>query len=318
MDQNQRSPNDEQRPSSPLGTEILRELSHYTSSTGDAAAAAGAGNDLASPSDMSSVPSGDGNASQNFQARDLSRLGDDLLSSSLEMRGTKRKSTESQGNAQMGDKCTSAAAHFPALSGGLSFPPVGLNSSLLGNLGHMSHPLLMAGSGSSFLQTPGQTLADLQTIFPSAGTDLLRQPATGNGHLPTPSSSSLSTIFSSASTTIPMSSTSSATTSSSLPSGSLPRYLMNPNMAGLLSPRFPLTFSQPLLSEPRLFSTPLLSGSGGFSAPNSSSATSSFLSHFNNPTSSLLGAALTQPDRHQSTENGGDSSDDDVIEVTGQ
>uniref|UniRef100_A0A3Q2WRY2 RAD54 like 2 n=1 Tax=Haplochromis burtoni TaxID=8153 RepID=A0A3Q2WRY2_HAPBU len=248
VDQNQRSPNDEQRPSSPLGTEILRELSHYTSSTGDAAAA-GAGNDLASPSDMSSVPS------------------------SLEMRGTKRKSTESQGNAQMGDKCTSAAAHFPSLSGGLSFPPVGLNSSLLGNLGHMSHPLLMAGSGgSSFLQTPGQTLADLQTIFPSAGTDLLRQPATGNGHLPTPSSSSL----------------------------------------------FPLTFSQPLLSEPRLFSTPLLSGSGGFSAPNSSSATSSFLSHFNNPTSSLLGAALTQPDRHQSTENGGDSSDDDVIEVTGQ
>uniref|UniRef100_I3KAP6 RAD54 like 2 n=1 Tax=Oreochromis niloticus TaxID=8128 RepID=I3KAP6_ORENI len=231
VDQNQRSPNGEQRPSSPLGTEILRELSHYTSSTGDAAAAAaaaGAGNDLASPSDMSSVPSGDGNASQNYQARDLSRLGDDLLSSSLEMRGTKRKSTESQGNAQMGDKCTSAAAHFPALSGGLSFPPVGLNSSsLLGNLGHpLSHPLLMAGSGgSSFLQTPGQTLADLQTIFPSA-----------------------------------------AATSSSLPSGSLPR----------------------------------------------------FLSHFNNPTSSLLGAALTQPDRHQSTENGGDSSDDDVIEVTGQ
>ncbi|CAI5687687.1 unnamed protein product [Oreochromis niloticus] len=323
VDQNQRSPNGEQRPSSPLGTEILRELSHYTSSTGDAAAAAaaGAGNDLASPSDMSSVPSGDGNASQNYQARDLSRLGDDLLSSSLEMRGTKRKSTESQGNAQMGDKCTSAAAHFPALSGGLSFPPVGLNSSsLLGNLGHpLSHPLLMAGSGgSSFLQTPGQTLADLQTIFPSAGTDLLRQPATGNGHLPTPSSSSLSPIFSSASTTIPMSSTSSAATSSSLPSGSLPRYLMNPNMAGLLSPRFPLSFGQPLLSEPRLFSTPLLSGSGGFSAPNSSSATSSFLSHFNNPTSSLLGAALTQPDRHQSTENGGDSSDDDVIEVTGQ
>uniref|UniRef100_I3KAP7 RAD54 like 2 n=1 Tax=Oreochromis niloticus TaxID=8128 RepID=I3KAP7_ORENI len=254
VDQNQRSPNGEQRPSSPLGTEILRELSHYTSSTGDAAAAAAA-------------------------ARDLSRLGDDLLSSSLEMRGTKRKSTESQGNAQMGDKCTSAAAHFPALSGGLSFPPVGLNSSsLLGNLGHpLSHPLLMAGSGgSSFLQTPGQTLADLQTIFPSAAT------------------------------------------SSSLPSGSLPRYLMNPNMAGLLSPRFPLSFGQPLLSEPRLFSTPLLSGSGGFSAPNSSSATSSFLSHFNNPTSSLLGAALTQPDRHQSTENGGDSSDDDVIEVTGQ
>uniref|UniRef100_A0A3Q0ST17 RAD54 like 2 n=1 Tax=Amphilophus citrinellus TaxID=61819 RepID=A0A3Q0ST17_AMPCI len=231
-----RSPNGEQRSSSPLGTEILRELSRYTSSTGDAAAASGMGNDLVSPSDMSSVPTGDGSTSQNYQARDLSRqLNDELLRSSLEMQGTKRKSTENQGNIQIGGKRTSAAAHFPGLSmgsGGLSFPPVGLNSSsLLGNLGHIR-----------------------------------------NGHLPTPSSSSL----------------------------------------------FPLSYSQPLLSEPRMFSSSLLSGSGGFSAPNSSSATSSFLSHFNNPTSSLLGAALTQPDRHQSTENGGDSSDDDVIEVTGQ
>ncbi|XP_030583540.1 helicase ARIP4-like [Archocentrus centrarchus] len=324
VDQNQRSPNGEQRSSSPLGTEILRELSRYTSSTGDAAAASGMGNDLVSPSDMSSVPTGDGSTSQNYQARDLSRqLNDELLRSSLEMQGTKRKSTENQGNTQIGGKRTSAAAHFPGLSmgsGGLSFPPVGLNSSsLLGNLGHISHPLLMAGSGgSSFLQAPGQTPTDLQTIFPSAGPDLLRQPATGNGHLPTPSSSSLSTVFSSASTTIPMSSTPSAAASSSLPSGSLPPYLMNPNMAGLLSSSFPLSYSQPLLSEPRMFSSSLLSGSGGFSSPNSSSATSSFLSHFNNPTSSLLGAALTQPDRHQSTENGGDSSDDDVIEVTGQ
>lgn len=239
------------------------------------------------------------------------------------MRGSKRRSSDSQGNTQIGGKRTSAASHFPGLSmnsGGLSFPPVGLNSSsLLGNLGHMSHPLLMGGSGgSSFLQTPGQTLADLQTMFPSAGSDLLRQSATGNGHLPSPSSSSLPTVFSSASTTIPMSSSSSAAPSSSLASGSLPPYLMNPNMAGLLSSGFPLNYSQSLLSEPRMFPTPLLSGSGGFPAPNSSSTTSSFLSHFNNPTSSLLGAALTQPDRHHSAENGGSSSDDDVIEVTGQ
>uniref|UniRef100_A0AAQ6AJ12 RAD54 like 2 n=1 Tax=Amphiprion ocellaris TaxID=80972 RepID=A0AAQ6AJ12_AMPOC len=216
LDQQQRSPNGEQRPSSPLSSEILRELSRYTSSRGDGTA--GMGNDR--------------------------QLGEDLLNSALEMRGSKRKSTESQGNTQTGGKRPSAASHFPGLSmgsSGLSFPPVGLNSSsLLGNLGHMSHPLLMPGSG--------------------------------NGHLPTPSSSSL----------------------------------------------FPLNYSQSLLSEPRMFPTPLLSGSGGFPAPNSSSTTSSFLSHFNNPTSSLLGAALTQPDRHPSTENGGDSSDDDVIEVTGQ
>ncbi|XP_034388848.1 helicase ARIP4 isoform X2 [Cyclopterus lumpus] len=322
VDQQQGSPNGEQRPSSPLSSEILRELSRYASSTDDATA--GMGNELPSPSEMLALTAGNEGNLQNNQTGDLNRqLSDDLLSSALEMRGSKRRSTEIQGNAQMGGKRTSAAARFPGLSmgsGGLSFSPVGLNSSsLLGNLGHMSHPLLMGGSsGSSFLQTTGQTLADLQTMFPSAGSDLLRQSATGNGHLPTPSSSAMSTGFSSASTTIPMASTPSAATSSSLVSGSLPPYLMNPNMAGLLSSGFPLNYSQSLLSESRMFPTPLLSGSGGFPTPNSSSTTSSFLSHFNNPTSSLLGAALTQPDMHQSTENGGSSSDDDVIEVTGQ
>ncbi|XP_031705575.1 helicase ARIP4 [Anarrhichthys ocellatus] len=323
VDQQQGSPNGEQRPSSPLSSEILRELSRYASSTGDATAA-GMGNELPSPSEMLAITAGSEGSSQNNQAGDLNRqLSDDLLSSVLEMRGSKRRSTESQGNTQMGGKRTSAATRFPGLSmgsSGLGYPPVGLNSSsLLGNLGPMSHPLLMGGSGgSSFLQTPGQTLADLQTMFPSAGSDLLRQSATGNGHLPSPSSSSLPTVFSSASTTIPMSSTASAATSSSLASGSLPPYLMNPNMAGLLSSGFPLNYSQSLLSEPRMYPTSLLSGSGGFPTSNSSSAASSFLSHFNNPTSSLLGAALTQQDMHQSAENGGSSSDDDVIEVMGQ
>uniref|UniRef100_A0A3B4UPH8 RAD54 like 2 n=1 Tax=Seriola dumerili TaxID=41447 RepID=A0A3B4UPH8_SERDU len=241
VDQQQCSPNREQRPSSPLSSEILRELSRYTSSSGDAAA--GMGNELPSPPDVSAVPAGDGSSSQINQPGDLSRqLSEDLLSSALEMAGTKRKSTESQGNTQIGGKRTSAATRFPGLSmgsSGLSFPPVGLNSSsLLGNLG---------------------------------------QSATGNGHLPTPSPSSLPTVFSSASTTIPMSSTPSAAASSSL------------------APGFPLNYSQSLLSEQRMFPTPLLSGSGG-----------------------LLGAALTQPDRYQSTENGASSSDDDVIEVTGQ
>uniref|UniRef100_A0A3Q2ZGC5 RAD54 like 2 n=1 Tax=Kryptolebias marmoratus TaxID=37003 RepID=A0A3Q2ZGC5_KRYMA len=272
VDHQRRSPNSDQRPSSPSSSEILRELSNYSSSTG-------AGNEPSLPSDVSSAPTGDGGGSQ---AGDLRRqVGDDLLSSALEVRGNKRRRNENQGNnAQAGGKHTSAAAHFPGLplgSGGLSFPPVGLNSTpLLGNLSHMSQPLLMAGGGSSFLQPPGQTLADLQSMFPSAGT------------------------------------------SSSLPSAHLPPYLMNPNMAGLLSPNFPLGYSQSLLSAPRMFPTTLLSGTEGFSAPNSNSATSGFLSHFNNPTSSLLGAALTQPDRHPSSVNGGDSSDDDVIEVTGQ
>ncbi|XP_029006030.1 helicase ARIP4 [Betta splendens] len=325
VDQQQRSPNGEQRSSSPLSSEIIRELSRYTSSTGDDAT--GVGIEAPSSRDDSALPVGDGDSSQNSQTGELSRqLNTDLLSSALEMRGTKRKNSESQVNAQTGGKHSSAATCFPGLSmgsSGLNFPPMGLNStSLLGNLRHMNHPLLMTGTGgSSFLQTPGQNLTDLQTMFPSAASDLLRQSATGNGHLPTPSSSSLSTVFSSSSTTIPMSSTPSAVTAASLASGSLPPYLMNPNVAGLLSSGFPLNYSQSLLSEPRMFPSPLLSGSRGFPAPNSSSSTSSFLSHYNNPTSSLLGAALTEPDRHQSTENGGSSSDDDdddVIEVTGQ
>ncbi|KAM6927755.1 helicase ARIP4 [Xenentodon cancila] len=314
VDPGQRSPNGEQQSSSPLGSEILRELSRYTS-TGSTTS--GMANELPLQSDVSSATAGDRVGSQ---TGDLSRqLGDNLLSSALDMQGRKRSRSDSQGNAHIGGKRTCVAAHFPGLSvgsSGLSFPPVGLNSSpLLGNLGHMSHQLLMAGGGGSpFLQTPGQPLADLQTMFPSASTELLRQPATGNEHLPPPSSSS---AFS-GSTTIPMSSAPSAATSSCLPSASLPPYLMNPNMAGLLSSNFPLSYGQSLLSEPRMFPTPLLPGSGGFSAPSSNSTTSTFVPHFNNPTSSLLGAVLSQPDRHPSTINGGDSSDDDVIVVTGQ
>ncbi|XP_012714321.2 helicase ARIP4 [Fundulus heteroclitus] len=308
VDQQQRSPAANQRSSSPLSSDFLRELSRYTSSTGDAAA--GRANESSSLVEMPPAAAGDEGGSQ---TDDQSRqIGNDLLTSATEMqRGNKRKHDEGQDALQTG-KHASGAAHFPGFpmgSGGLSFPPMGLN---LGNLGHMSQPLLMPGRGSSFLQTPGQTLADLQSMFPSVGTDLLRQPATGNGHLPPPSSSS---AFSSASSTIPMSSTA---TSSSLPSGPLPPYLMNPTMAGLLSSSFPLGYGQQLLSAPRMFPSPLLTGSGGFSVPNSNSATPGFLSHFSNPTSSLLGAALTQPDRHQGAVNGGDSSDDDVIEVTGQ
>uniref|UniRef100_A0A3P9LQ92 RAD54 like 2 n=1 Tax=Oryzias latipes TaxID=8090 RepID=A0A3P9LQ92_ORYLA len=291
----QRGPPLQERSSSPLSSEILREITRYSLSADEAPG----GGDNASQS--LDVPT-DRDAAQSCERG--RQLSDDLLRSALEMRGSKRKREESQGSTQIQDEPGSAAAQFPGMpmsSGGLSFPPVGLNSSsLLGNLGHMSHQLLMAGGGgSSFLQTPRQTMADLQTMFPTPSTDHLRQPPTGNGHLPPPSSSS---AFSSAATTT---------------SSSLPPYLMNPNMAGLLTSRFPLTYSQSLLSEPRMFPSSLLAGTGGFSASNSSPA-AGFLSPFNNPTSSLLGAALTQPDRYPGAVNGGDSSDDDVIEVTGQ
>ncbi|XP_075893334.1 helicase ARIP4 [Nelusetta ayraudi] len=312
--------NGEQRPPSPLGSEILREISRYTS--GDAAS-----NDPESPPDPMAAPARDEAASRNDVA--------DVLSSALEMRGSKRRNSEGLGNAQMGAKRTSSAKAFPGLAvgggGGLGFPPAGLNSSsMLGALGHMGHSLLMGhgggggggGGGPSFLQTPpGQGLADLQSIFSSAGSDMLRQSATRNGALNTPSSSSLPAVFSPAPpTTFSMSPSLSAapcSSSSSSASSSLPPYLLNTNMANLLTPGFPLGYGQSVLSEPRMFHNPLLPGSGGFPLSNSGGA-SSFLSHFNNPTSSLLGAALTQPDQLHGAENGDSSSDDDVIEVIGQ
>ncbi|XP_061899142.1 helicase ARIP4-like isoform X2 [Entelurus aequoreus] len=298
VEQQQHSPDVDPQSSSPLSSEILREISRYTASASDDAVA---GNSILSQSAVSAARARDGGS--------RIPLNIDIFSSALETQGVKRKHADSQGGAQAGSKRTSAASHYPGLplsSSGLGYPPVGLNSSSL--LGHMTHPLLMGGSsGSSYLQTP---LSDLQTMFPSAP---------GNGQLPPPSSSALSTILSSSASSAPMSpSESSATTSSSLPSGSMPSYLMNPNVAGLLSSGFPLNYSQSLLPEPRMFPAPLLSSSAGFSAPNPSSDTSSYLSHFNNPTSSLLGAALTQADRREGTGNGGESSDDDdVIEVTG-
>uniref|UniRef100_A0A8C7HGI7 RAD54 like 2 n=1 Tax=Oncorhynchus kisutch TaxID=8019 RepID=A0A8C7HGI7_ONCKI len=167
-------------------------------------------------------------------------------------------------------------------------------------------------SSSPFLQSAGQTLGDLQTMFPSAGADLLSHAssATGNnGHLPSSSTSSLSsTSFSSTINTMPMSS---ASTSSS--SSTLPPFLMNPSVTGLLSPGFPLNYSQSLLPEPTMYPNTLGGG------PASTGGSSNFLSHYPSSPSSLLGAALSQPDSHHlATENGGSSSDDDVIEVTGQ
>ncbi|XP_077458448.1 helicase ARIP4 [Stigmatopora argus] len=300
-EQLQQTPDLEQRPSSPLGSEILRELSHYAASTGDSTI--GAGNEHASPMNTS----GEGGR---LIPELPAPLDDNLLTLSFETPSMKRKHPDGQGPTP---RRTPATSHFPGLpmnSSGLSFPPVGLNSSsLLGGLGHMTHPLLLGASGgSSYLQTPGQSLADIEAMFPSAS---------GNMQHPPPSSSALSTVLSSSPNSIPMSSATSAPTTSSRSAGSFPPFLMNPNVAGLLSSGFPLNYSQSLLPEPRMFPPPLLSGSAGYPAPNSVSNSSGFLSHFNNPNSSLLGAALTQPDRYQSAENRGDSSDDDVIEVTG-
>uniref|UniRef100_A0A673IC13 RAD54 like 2 n=1 Tax=Sinocyclocheilus rhinocerous TaxID=307959 RepID=A0A673IC13_9TELE len=77
-------------------------------------------------------------------------------------------------------------------------------------------------------------------------------------------------------------------------------------MASMLS-GFPVPFSQPLFRDSLL-------PRGLSSMPTPASTASNFLS-----SSGLLGAAFNRPDTHPPlTENGGSSSDDDVIEVMGQ
>ncbi|KAL0977763.1 hypothetical protein UPYG_G00160910 [Umbra pygmaea] len=314
---------DGSRPSTPESPEILRQLSRYavTADTG------AMGNELPSPSDAANMlAAGDGLGGSRTQHRgqasesDLSRqLREDIGMSISEalLRGSKRKmaAAEGRGYKLPGAKRSSSSARYPSLSlggGRLNFPP--LNQALLGALGghggHMSHPLLMGGSSSSpFLQSTGQTLGDLHTMFPSVGPDLLSHASSAignNGHLPSFSTSSSplsSTSFSNTTSSMPVSSASTSSCSSSLPP-----YLMNPGVAGLLSSGFPMSYSLP---EPRMYPSSLGEGPA--------SSGSSFLSHFPSSPSSLLGAALSRPEsQHLATENGGSSSDDDVIEVTGQ
>ncbi|KAJ7999722.1 hypothetical protein DPEC_G00197360 [Dallia pectoralis] len=315
------TPDGTSRPSTPESPEILRELSRYAVSADSAGAM---GHELQSQSDTSNILGPrDGVGGSRMQQynqgteSDLSRqLREDIGMSISEalLRGSKRKMAgEGRGGKQGGGKRGSAAARFPGLSRGggrLSFPP--LNQALLGALGgrggNVSHPLLMGGSASSpFLQSAGQTLGDLQNMYPSTGPDLHSHApsATGNnGHLPsfstTTSSPLSSTSYSNTSTTMPASS---ASTSSS----SLPSYLMNPGVAGLMSPGFPMSYNMP---ESRMYPNSLGEG------PASSGGSSSFLSHFPSSPSGLLGP-LGRPEP-QHMENGGSSSDDDVIEVMGQ
>uniref|UniRef100_A0A673IBZ1 RAD54 like 2 n=1 Tax=Sinocyclocheilus rhinocerous TaxID=307959 RepID=A0A673IBZ1_9TELE len=102
------------------------------------------------------------------------------------------------------------------------------------------------------------------------------------------------------------SSSSVPSSSSSSTSSSLPPFFMNPSMASMLS-GFPVPFSQPLFRDSLL-------PRGLSSMPTPASTASNFLS-----SSGLLGAAFNRPDTHPPlTENGGSSSDDDVIEVMGQ
>ncbi|XP_051979816.1 LOW QUALITY PROTEIN: helicase ARIP4-like [Xyrauchen texanus] len=242
-------------------------------------------------------PSGmDRPAQHNRVSEQHRQLGNDGITS-LDVQSLKRKLAESRTSKQSSSKRTSTSAGsypgFP-LSSGYGFSPMGLNPALLGALGHLTPPTL--GGRSHLLHQAGQTLGDLNTMFPS---ETLGLRASNSSFAPTCSTNTTSTTHGSmlaSSSSVPSSSSSSS-------SSTLPPFMMSPGMASMLS-SFPVPFSQPLFPSsfhPRgLSSTP--------------TPASNFLS-----TSDLLGASFSRSEMHPSAaENGGSSSDDDVIEVMGQ
>ncbi|KAL7843761.1 hypothetical protein AOLI_G00252730 [Acnodon oligacanthus] len=297
------SPDSVQQVSPSNSPDLLRELRRYTSET-DAVAV---GDNSLLPLETV-VPSGPDRQAQRSRSLEgqARQLNDDLIGGSgstptLDIQSLKRKLMADN----RGSKRTSAAAGSPGgysgfpLSSSFTMPSMGLHPALLGALGHMTPPILGGAGRSHFMPQTGQTLADLHTMFP---TDTL-----GSSH-------------SSTTTTTTIASSSSApSSSSSSSSSSLPPFLFNPSMASMLS-GFSMPYGQSLLPDSsRLFSnSSLLPGGAPSSAPTGSAAAAAAMPSFLS-TSSLLGAALRQPDTHPTlAENGGSSSDDDVIEVTGQ
>ncbi|MBN3315443.1 ARIP4 Helicase, partial [Atractosteus spatula] len=220
----------------------------------------------------------------------------------LDLRGTKRKmptpSSEDPPHKQPPSKRTSVPLPLPGypFPGAYSLPALGLNPALLGPMGH---PMLM-GAGSPYFQTPGQ-LGDSRLMFPVTPDPF----GLGSG-LPNSSSSASSSSGTSSSCS------SAAAAGSASTSASLPPFMLNPAMAGML-PGFALPYGQSLLPEPRMYSNPLVPGGlPGAHGPGGSS----FPPYFSAP--GMLGAALRPPEPHELSESGASSSDDDVIEVTGQ
>ncbi|TRZ01599.1 hypothetical protein DNTS_022958 [Danionella cerebrum] len=283
------TPDDPPRPSSQDGPQLLRELSNNREPlpVGEAGRAESSGTER---SIQHLVHGPD-------QHRQLSND----ITSALNIQSLKRKLMESRTSKQAGGKRqgtpVGASGSYPGfpLNSGFGFSSMTLNPALLGALGHMTQPSL--SSRSHILQQAGQTLGDLQTMFPSEtlGLGVSNSLLSSTGSTTT-TPSSHSGILASSSSSAPSSSTSS----------SLPPFMINPNMASMLS-GFPGPFSQSMFPNS-------LHSRGLSSTTTSSSTGSSFLS-----SSSLLGAAFSRPDAHPAlSENGGSSSDDDVIEVMGQ
>ncbi|XP_051777134.1 helicase ARIP4 isoform X2 [Erpetoichthys calabaricus] len=290
------------RPLSPDSPEIISELQKY--------AAAAAARETVSKPESSVSSMGDATSLQGVSAEQLleihglnpgpasSQQGDCSSSStgggssmaaltSLNLRVNKRKPSSPSSEEQQRKKQLNARTSVPLpgypFTGAYSFPPMGLNPLLA----QMGHPMFM-GAGSPFFQ-PHSQLGDPRLMFPV--TDPFNM---GGASIPSSSSAS----------------------SSAATSASLSPFILNPGIAGIL-PGFPLPYGQSLLPEPRMYAP----FPGNHLLPGGLPATpgpagSGFLPGFSDP--GLLGATLMQREAQVLSESSGSSSDDDVIEVTGQ
>ena len=232
------------------------------------------------------------------------------------------------------DKHSSAslASHGFPISGGYGIPPLGLNPALLS--GSMGNPFLM---GTNSLFPPPY----FQHLLEQTGEPCMMYPEMfglgGAGAVPRSSA-----LSASSSDSVVVCATSSLSSSRSVEpatsaASALPRFMMNPSMAGmagLLPPGYPLCYTQSLASlYPGAMHPDGLPGSAATPGP----AGSSFLSKYppsSTSSSSSSSPCPSSPSAHFSSrrgtvlvKNGGvlsatgsaeDDDDNDVIEVIGQ
>ncbi|KAM9855652.1 helicase ARIP4-like [Aulostomus maculatus] len=295
------------RPLSPDCPEILNELERYTNGT-DPGASAGTG-DLPkreSDNDVSDQPSAslaqsNSSGASSFASGHVSNheaTVTNVIQPNMDATTAQDLTTNSKRKAstpsldERPSKQPSAGKHSVASLGSRAFPysggyglPLGLNPTMLG--GSLGHPLFM-GAGSPYFHPPHAPLGDPSFMHP----DLF-----GLGSVPSSSSSSSSSVLTtSTATTVssssPLSSSASVKAASSVP-GALPPFMLSPSMAGMpgmLSPGYPLAYSQSLAS---FYAGSMLPGGLPRPAATPGPAGASFLSQY--PSSAASSSSSSSP-----------------------
>ncbi|XP_061636174.1 helicase ARIP4-like isoform X3 [Phyllopteryx taeniolatus] len=318
------------RPLSPDSPEILSELQRYAAGTGRQPEREDGSNMYKLPSakmgqsndDDGNVSHHDANRGNVIQPNMDATAAQDLRINSKRKASTPLPDERSRKQPAVGKHSTASLASqgFP-YTGAYGFP-LGFNPAMLG--GSLGNPLYM-GAGSPFFHPSHSALGN-----PSFMPELF-----GLGAVPT--SSSTSALSTSTATDVSTSSSlpSSASKASTLAPGTLPSFMLSPNlagMAGILPPSFALSYSQSL---PSFYRGSMLPGGLPGPAATPGPAGSSFLSQCtitagsssssSSSPSSFSPSAHSEDQRARAIVNGrnvsspGNSDDnEEVIEVNGQ